>query len=445
MNGLVEDEGPGRAAEAALPTRFGRFRIVVFDGPLPLVALVHGVITGGAPVLVRLHSECLTGDVLGSLRCDCGEQLEASLEALAAAPCGVLLYLRQEGRGIGLANKVRAYALQDSGLDTVDANTALGLPVDGREYGEAAAALRRLGVVHVRLLTNNPAKQHALERSGLTVVERVPLEVLPNPVNRKYLGAKARRMGHLLSLLDLQAAEHEGSLDAHPWAAAQLGRPAVTIHYAQTLDGRIATRTGNSQWVSGQSDLRLAHRLRASHAAVMVGLGTVLADDPRLTVRLAPGRSPRRVVLDSTLRLPLAANVLADGAAPTLVATTARAPAERVVAVRALGAEVLVLPEDAQGRVDIVEALRALAERGIGSVLIEGGRGVITSALAARVADRLIVCIAPKVIGAGIEAVGDLHIMRLSEALTFAQARFHALGEDVIFDGLLAAPRAQAA
>jgi 3,4-dihydroxy 2-butanone 4-phosphate synthase/GTP cyclohydrolase II len=149
---------------------------------------------------VRLHSECLTGDTFGSLRCDCGEQLDAALEQIARAGFGVLLYLRQEGRGIGLANKVRAYALQEQGMDTVDANVALGLPVDGRDYRAAAAVLRALGMDRVRLLTNNPLKREALEGQGVQVAERVPLVMPPNATNLSYLHTKASRMGHFLNL-----------------------------------------------------------------------------------------------------------------------------------------------------------------------------------------------------------------------------------------------------
>jgi len=189
-------------AKAALPTRFGQFNVSVFevDGmPGEAVALMRGPLDGTLAPLVRLHSECLTGDVLGSLRCDCGQQLSAALALIASAGSGVLLYLRQEGRGIGLANKIRAYALQDQGLDTVDANLALGLPVDRREYASAAAILRELGLRQVRLLTNNPSKRVALEKHGVHVVERVPLAVPPNAVNRGYLRTKADRMGHLLA------------------------------------------------------------------------------------------------------------------------------------------------------------------------------------------------------------------------------------------------------
>ena len=189
-------------AEATLTTRSGAFKIAVFNvegAPGEVAALTRGPLHGDAIPLVRLHSECLTGDVLGSLRCDCGQQLHAALELIAEAPSGVLLYLPQEGRGIGLANKIRAYALQDQGLDTVDANLALGLPVDRRDYAAAAHILLSLGLRQVRLLTNNPAKSAALEKHGVQVVERVPLEVPPNPINLDYLRTKADRMGHLLA------------------------------------------------------------------------------------------------------------------------------------------------------------------------------------------------------------------------------------------------------
>jgi GTP cyclohydrolase II len=186
-------------ARADLPTRHGLFEMHVFADAAGLehVALTVGEVGGGGTVLARLHSECLTGDVFGSHRCDCGEQLGLSLDMLQAARRGVLLYLRQEGRGIGLANKIRAYALQEQGLDTVDANRALGLPDDMRDYQGAAEVLHSLGVGHVALITNNPAKITGLERHGVRVVERVPLHIPPNRHNLLYIEAKRERMGHL--------------------------------------------------------------------------------------------------------------------------------------------------------------------------------------------------------------------------------------------------------
>jgi 3,4-dihydroxy 2-butanone 4-phosphate synthase/GTP cyclohydrolase II len=193
-----------RGAETAMPTRHGRFRAVgyrsLLDGGEHL-ALVMGDVGEGADVLVRVHSECVTGDALGSLRCDCGQQLDAALATVAAEGRGVVLYLRDhEGRGIGLFDKLRAYRLQDLGVDTVDANLDLGLPADARDYGIGAQMLADLGVRRLRLLTNNPAKRAALEGHGLQVVERIPLECGPTPDNARYLRTTRDRMGHELDL-----------------------------------------------------------------------------------------------------------------------------------------------------------------------------------------------------------------------------------------------------
>lgn len=190
-------------AAADLPTSHGQFRILVFRDErtgAESVALVSGEVWGRENVLVRLHSECLTGDVLSSLRCDCREQLEAALAVIGKNPPGVVLYARQEGRGIGLTNKIRAYALQqERGLDTVDANLALGFRDDEREYSFQVSMLRTLGVRSVRLMTNNPNKLEQLRALGLPV-ERVPLAIRPGAHNAGYLATKARRSGHLLEL-----------------------------------------------------------------------------------------------------------------------------------------------------------------------------------------------------------------------------------------------------
>jgi GTP cyclohydrolase II len=201
-----------RVAQANLPTRYGIFEVFVYDTTdhKEHVALTLGAIDDGEPVLVRAHSECLTGDVLGSSRCDCGEQLADSLRFLREQGRGVLLYLRQEGRGIGLANKISAYALQERGLDTVEANLALGLPEDARDYRAAAEMLLDLGVRAVCLLTNNPAKVEGLGRHGVEVVERVPLRISPNPSNVGYLRTKREKMGHLFPTAVLREVAWQG-------------------------------------------------------------------------------------------------------------------------------------------------------------------------------------------------------------------------------------------
>ena len=195
-----------RIAEARVPTALGEFTCFAYESVLDgehHLALVNGAVQGEENVLVRVHSECLTGDVFGSLRCDCGPQLEAALTRVAEEGLGVVVYLRgHEGRGIGLAHKLRAYSLQERGHDTVDANLELGLPVDSREYGIGAQILVDLGITTMRLMTNNPAKYGGLEGYGLEIVERIPLESAPNPENIKYLRAKRERLGHLLDGLD---------------------------------------------------------------------------------------------------------------------------------------------------------------------------------------------------------------------------------------------------
>ena len=196
-----------KAAEADFPTRWGHFRILGFEGALPggekedLVALVMGDVLSQPP-LVRIHSQCLTGDVFGSLRCDCRQQLEMALSMIASAGAGVLIYEQKEGRGIGLMAKLKAYNLQDQGLDTVQANEELGFKADLREFGLPAHVLRSLGLKQVKLLSNNPQKVAALESAGIQVVERVPAEVEPHAHAERYLKTKREKLGHLFNRED---------------------------------------------------------------------------------------------------------------------------------------------------------------------------------------------------------------------------------------------------
>jgi GTP cyclohydrolase II len=421
-----------------LPTPFGVFEVRAFERPSGhvYVAMIVGDIGDGEDVLVRLHSECLTGDALGSLRCDCGIQLRLALRLLAAEKRGVLVYATgHEGRGIGLVNKLRAYVAQDAGADTVDANVMLGLPADSRDYTDSADVLAALGVRTIRLLTNNPRKVNGLRSAGAIVDEVVPLPTAAHHRNVPYLDAKALRLGHIRP----KGAPFDGSPDAElPIdATALLGpvqphhdRPFVVLKYAQTLDGRIATATGDARWISGEAERRMSHALRAACDSVLVGIGTVLQDDPELTVRMVAGASPRRVVLDTSLRLPMTAKLLDPKAATTVITTDRSDPLRRAL-LRQQGVRVDVVAQEA-GKVDLRAALASLRASGCESVLVEGGAGIITAFLAAGLVDRIIVAVAPIVIGAGTEAVEQLGVARVADGIRLVNRSMVAVGDDIV-------------
>jgi GTP cyclohydrolase II len=440
---------PQPLAHLSLPTWAGEFDLRAYrwaSGDLYLL-FARGDIGDGRGILTRLHSGCLTGDALGSLRCDCGPQLRLAMRRLAAEGRGLLLYVPgHEGRGIGLVDKLRAYMLQDQGQDTVEANRKLGLPVDGRDYREAAQVLTGVGVRSVRLLSNNPHKAAALAREGILVEELVPIQTAPHLRNLGYVETKRQQLGHRRPGGEPLEDDGADGPDQAVDATTLLGdvrprpdRPYVVLKYAQTLDGRIATGSGDARWISGPSERRIAHALRAACDAVAVGAGTVLADDPLLTVRMVPGASPIRVVLDSTLRLPAEANVFGPDAG-TIVLTTGRSSPDRRAALRDLGVTVAVVGDAPEG-VDLTEGLAELRRLGIRSLLVEGGARVITSMLRARLADRVVVAVAPLLLGKGTEAVGDLGASMVADGLQLADRTVHQAGPDLLIAGDLdAAP-----
>jgi 3,4-dihydroxy 2-butanone 4-phosphate synthase/GTP cyclohydrolase II len=421
-----------------LPTPYGFFTVHAFERPSGHVylALTSGDVEGHDDVLVRVHSECLTGDALGSLRCDCGVQLRQSLRMITAAGAGVLIYATgHEGRGIGLMNKLRAYVAQEEGADTVEANHVLGLPADARDYGDAAAVIDMLGIQSIRLLTNNPDKVSGLRRHGIDVNGVVGIPTVAHRRNATYLRTKSDRMGHVRPTgvapeSDIDVVDPSLLIgDVEP----QQDRPGIVLKLAQSLDGRIATRTGDSKWISGPAERRVAHSLRATCDAVIVGAGTIVADDPQLTVRDVPGASPLRVVVDTALRSPSDAKVFTDDGS-TIVLTTSRSDSARREQLRQLGVAVEVVAEHG-GHVDLDAGLRRLRELGVEVALVEGGATLVTAMLEAGVADRLIVSVSPLVLGSGIDAIGDLRTRAVADAVTLSDRTLALAGDDVLIAG----------
>ncbi len=438
-----------RTTCARIPTAEGEFQLCHYvddrDGKEHL-AIVMGDVAGKRSVLVRVHSECFTGDVLGSLRCDCGEQLQRALHLVAEAGAGVILYLRQEGRGIGLAEKLRAYNLQDQGYDTVEANLLLGHQADEREYSAAAAMLRDLNIESIRLLTNNPAKLDHLAALGIRIDGRIPLVPTFTADNTAYLAAKVQRMQHMLNVpavtngmhdhdLRIGATDHEeqiASLQQHmARVATARRRPFVTVSYAQTLNGTIGSPDGGPLHISGPASLQVTHRLRSLHDAILVGIGTVLADDPKLTVRLVEGDSPQPVIVDSRLRLPASARLWQHPKPPWIATLNDEQSAPTFMI--ANSARVMTVPATHDGGVHLPSLLDRLWECDVRSVMVEGGSRIITSLIAQSLVDFFVVTVAPRLV-AGTNVLASRGHAGLPAA-TLTGVTYTQAGEDLILWG----------
>jgi 3,4-dihydroxy 2-butanone 4-phosphate synthase/GTP cyclohydrolase II len=424
-----------------IPTGYGEFQLYLYsEHGKEHLAMVLGDVAGQSSVPVRVHSECLTGDVFGSRRCDCGDQLRHTLQFLGRSARGILIYLRQEGRGIGLRKKMEAYNLQDQGMDTVEANIYLGHQADERDYGIAARILKDLEVVSIRLITNNPHKQEELKGHGIAVEERIPIEVGQHADNLGYLRSKAEKMAHWLTFRERvpelsNLSFIEPLLDQLSLARTDTaGGPFVTLAYAQSLDGSIAMDTRAPYALSSTQSLTLTHYLRASHDGLLVGVNTILSDDPQLTVRYCPGDNPRAVILDSLLRTPPDCRVLQQASQPPLIVTTGAADPARRKLLEARGAEIVAVAADADGGVDLRAALAALKQRNLHTLMVEGGSKIICTFLKQHLVNYCVITITPKLVG-GLKAVDDFCRAGEQPPLTLADCRYQALGSDIIAFG----------
>jgi GTP cyclohydrolase II len=436
---------------ARIPTDMGDFQLCYYHNNQDNkehLAMLYGDVVQQQDVLVRIHSECFTGDVLGSVRCDCGPQLNKAMQLVAEAGAGMIIYLRQEGRGIGLLDKLRAYNLQDQGYDTVEANLMLGHQADARDYTVAALILQDLGIHSLRLITNNPAKIEGLDALGVRVSERVALQTAVHPENAAYLSTKAARMRHILNIENGRRVPSNGrsshhtftpnGMHAHPLAHLTKPRPrtphpAVTLSYAQSVDGSISAQRGQPLAISGAESMTLTHQLRADHDAILVGIGTVLADDPRLSVRLVAGEDPQPIILDSALRCPPEARLL-QGSKPPWIFTTQTASFAREETLTRLGARIIRLVEGGNGRINLHMLIDYLTTTNIQSIMVEGGAQIITSFLAAHLVDRMVLTIAPIFIG-GLNALGNLRHLNGQGMPRLKNTHTEWLGRDIVLFG----------
>eukprot|EP00127_Corallochytrium_limacisporum_P005537 Clim_evm54s207 gene=Clim_evmTU54s207 len=507
---VLKNEPELSAISATIPTSIGPFDLHIYDSQYDgkeHLAFVVGDPKNAEKLPVRVHSECFTGDIMGSLRCDCGEQLRTAMDFVAEQGRGIILYLRQEGRGIGLKEKLKAYRLQDQGYDTVEANLMLGHGADERDYRIAADMLKDLGVKSVQLLTNNPRKIEDLQQYGINIADRMPMHpALRSEHNLSYLATKVKRMDHMLNLnilaqqldelktdesgpsqatvngitmrktmrsdgkqrirledreagirIDMREttgqtedessfSERSGDSDSDEKGPVDMkaiakerqvrrssgrslqrapspsistlrklnrrrvsestaaARPYVTLTFAQTLDGSIADRGRKQVAISGEESMEMTHRLRARHSAILVGIGTVVADDPRLTVRLVEGPNPQPVVLDTHLRFPLDRRLLKNDIKPIIMCGT-MVNKDKVAELENLGAKVVKTPVNTGGQVDLEHVLDNLGKMGYESLMVEGGASIIQAFLSSRLVDQLVVTISPKFLN-GFNALG---------------------------------------
>lgn len=391
-----------KESSASIPSKYGAFVLSLFttnQDDKEHLLLTFGSVHQADNILVRIHSECVTGDILGSLRCDCGEQLQMSMSQIAIEGCGVIIYLRQEGRGIGLIEKLRTYNLQDQGKDTVDANLALGHEEDERTYEVAAHILKELEIKSIRLLTNNPTKIEALTHYNVNVTARVPIKGSIHLHNAFYLWTKKQKMNHVFEPDDLK------ELHEKCFSGLTKQRPLVTLSYAQSLDGSISYNQKKRLMLSSQESMVMTHKLRSEHDGLLVGLGTIIADDPLLTVRHYKGRNPQVIILDSTLRIPLNARVLKNPR-PPFILTTYEAHPEKQKLLAEMGVKIIPVEATQDKRVNLEQALEELFTLGIKTIMVEGGRSIITSFLNENQADKVVITIAPIFVG-GISVLSE--------------------------------------
>lgn len=396
-------------ASSTLPTRFGDMLVKVFKNAKAeeCLAIISGQPTAGEPFPVRVHSACLTAEVLSSLKCDCKSQLDYALEYISKNG-GMVIYLPQEGRGVGLVNKIRAYALQEDGLDTVDANRALGLPDDARDYQDAASILNILDIDQIQLMTNNPLKVSGLKALGVDVVDRVAVPLMANDHSINYLKTKHARMGHLYNL----------QTDPLPndTAVTPLSRPVVHVNFALDCHGGSTPDDSDTPNISCAQDWQRVHELREQYTAIVVGGRTWRRDQPQLTARAErlgrePRRQPKKVIFSGST-----ASIDQCDQPPDFVVGAEEGPAGTVH----------IQSYDH----NLIEPLKALRSHGVNSLLVEGGLTLLRSFAKEKLIDRLTIYVRTDTIAKAAKAVN-----RALPELSLDRVQFEKFGRGILISG----------
>lgn len=424
---------------ARLPTSEGEFCIFLFKDSenKEHLALVMGDIKEKKCYPVRIHSECLTGDVFSSLRCDCGEQLRQSIQIISEEGAGIIIYLRQEGRGIGLTKKLQAYNLQDNGYDTCEANIALGHKPDERDFTLAASILIELGVKSIKLISNNPGKFKPLIDSGIKIKSRIPLPPRLTSENARYLKTKASKMNHSIDFNGLSSTSPEREtilryIKRKINNSKNKNRPFITLSYAQTIDGCIAADKNKRLRLSDKESQIMTHQIRSKHDSILVGIGTVLTDNPQLTVRRIRGKNPQTIILDTNLKFPINAKLL-NGSISPWIFTGKTSKFKKQKQLENLGAKVFRLPIE-KNVIDLESLMQKLNILKINSVMVEGGAEVITNFISKELADLVISTVTPFLIGKGVRPFESTS--KPKSFLTLNDLKYVKVGRDLIVCGI---------
>ncbi len=388
---------------------------------------------------MRIHSECMTGDTFGSIRCDCGDQLKQAIQIISEEGAGIVIYLRQEGRGIGLRDKLFSYNLQDIGYDTVDANIALGHKADERDYGIAAYILKDLNIRSIRILTNNPSKFYPLKEKGIKVSSRVSLNPRITKENIAYLETKISRLNHILNLdeLSLTSPERDSIIryvNRKIERCDSRERPFITLTFAQSIDGSIAAKRDKPLRLSGRESMILTHELRAKHDAILIGIGTVISDDPQLTIRLVKGENPQPIILDTYLRFPINSRLMNNTHKPWIITGYKVSTKKEKELVKA-GAQIYHLPAK-NGKIKVPDVLSLLRKKRIKNLMVEGGSRIIFNFLREKKVDLLIITLAPFFIGNGLRSLERRLSKENKRLFSLHDLKYAQLGADLIICGV---------